>query len=570
MKAIPILVIAVVQGWLLYGLHYSLEHKSWPSTDTSALLALYALALFVPVALEIFASRLRQPFTWMVAATIAVVAGGLGAYTGWVAGPPGAGRFSFALVFALYAALFAAWFHALPFAQARARRGSWKFLYSDLFEFSWQNALLLAEAALFTGIFWMMLGLWAALFRVVEIKFFAELFSQPAFIYPVTSIAFGYAIYLIESHERIVVTLRRHLLGVFSWLLPLIALIAFMFVLALPFTGLQPLWKTGLASSLMLWLQFLFIYFLNAAYEDGQSEPRYPAWLKLAVRVATFALPVYAALCAYSLGLRVEQYGWTVARAWGAIGTFIMAAYAIGYAVAALRRSPWMGRIAPINVAIALMLIIVLLLATSPLLDPRRVAADSQVARLRAGTVTAAKFDYDYLRFELGRYGKDALAELARDANQEIAGLAAAALAKTQRHGEAGVPAEMIATRIELMPAGARLDPDFIQFLQAGAREKPSEHPRCLTQAKQDACLMLALDLNGDGRAEILTLNSYPNVVYSRVDGKWKGVAVLTGPLVKREPLEKAIGQGRVKAAPAPWQDLRIGDERYAVEGFRE
>src|SRR5581483_11811210 len=53
----------------------------------------------------------------------------------------------------------------------------------------------------------------------------------------------------------------------------------------------------------------LFIHFLNSAYQDGQAEPRYPEWLKLALRVAVFALPVYAALCAYSLGLRVAQHG---------------------------------------------------------------------------------------------------------------------------------------------------------------------------------------------------------------------------------------------------------------------
>jgi len=35
MAAIPILVIAVVQGWLLYGLHYSLDHKTWPATHAA-------------------------------------------------------------------------------------------------------------------------------------------------------------------------------------------------------------------------------------------------------------------------------------------------------------------------------------------------------------------------------------------------------------------------------------------------------------------------------------------------------------------------------------------------------
>jgi hypothetical protein len=565
MAAIPILVIAVVQGWLLYGLHYSLEHKTWPSTETSWLLALYAIALFVPVALEIFAARLRERLTWVLAAAIAAFTGGLSAYAGWVVDAPNPDRFNFPLLFALYGALFVAWLIALPFAQAWAQRGTWRVSYPDLFEFSWQNALLLAEAGVFTGVFWTLLVLWGALFKVVNISFFSELFAKPAFVYPITSIAFGYAIYLIESHEKIVVTLRRHLLGVFSWLLPLVAFIAVLFLLALPFTGLQPLWNTGRASSLMLWLQFLFIHFLNSAYEDGQSEPRYPAWLKLAVRIAVFALPIYAALCVYSLGLRVEQHGWTVARVWGAIATFIAALYGIGYAAAALRRSPWMGRVAPVNVGMAAVVAGVLLLATSPILDPKRLSVASQAERLRAGSISAAKFDYDYLRFDLGRYGKDALAELSRSPDKEIAGLASASLAKTARRGQPSVPPELLVSRIELYPEGAVLDPALINYLEAAVKTRQWDHPSCLNQAKQPACLMFALDLNGDGQPEILTFNSHPQAVYSKVEGQWKKIGNLVGSGVSAQQIGALIRQSNIKVEPTEWRDVSVGEMRFTL-----
>src|SRR5499427_5511573 len=432
MTAIPILVVALVQGVLLYGLHTAIDHKAWPATEPGWLFACYAVAIFVPVALEIFGARLRERFAWAVAAAIAIVAGGLAGYTGWVIDVPNTDRFD--VVLPLYAALFAAWFIALPFAQAWQRRSTWKVTYPDLFEFSWQNALLLAEAALFTGVFWILLWLWAALFNVVDIRFFSDLFSKPAFAYPVSAIAFGYAIYLIESHEKIVVTLRRHLLGVFGWLLPLVATIAVLFLLALPFTGLAPLWKTGHASPLMLWLQVLFVFFLNSAYEDGQAEPRYPGWLKLALRVAVFALPVYGLLCVYSLGLRVDQHGWTVSRVRAAIATFLAVVYGVTYAWAALKPAPWMGRLAAVNVVLAAITAGVLLLATSPILDPKRVSVASQMERLRSGAVAAAKFDYNHLRFNLGRHGLDALKELKAGTDKDVASLAAAALARTGRY----------------------------------------------------------------------------------------------------------------------------------------
>ncbi|HKA41108.1 MAG TPA: DUF4153 domain-containing protein [Burkholderiales bacterium] len=559
MAAIPILVIAVVQGWLLYGLHYSLEHKTWPATEPGWLVACYAIALFVPVSLQIFAGRLRERLTWLLAGGIAFIAGGLGGYGGWVAEP------EFGLLLTLYGALLLAWFIALPFVQARARRGTWRVSYPDLFEFSWQNALLLAEASLFTGVFWLLLFLWGALFKVIEISFFAELFNKPAFIYPVTSIAFGYAIYLIESHEKIVITLRRHLLGVFSWLLPLVALIAALFLLALPFTGLQPLWKTGHATALMLWLQVFFIHFLNSAYEDGQAEPRYPGWLKLVLRLAIFALPIYAALCAYSLGLRVDQHGWTVSRVWAAIGTFIAALYGVGYAAAALRRSPWMARMAPINVGLAAVVAGVLLLAISPILDPKRISSRSQVERLRSGAVAPAKFDYDYLHFELGRYGKDALAMLAKDPSKEVAELAAAALDKARRYGSASMTPEMMASRIHLHPAGTAIDPAFVKYLERAVREQRWQHPSCLSQIREEPCLMVALDLNADGSPEILTLGSYPQTVYGRVEGQWKMVGTLAGP-ANRQQAEAAIRQARVKGIPPLWLDVTVGDVRYTMQ----
>jgi hypothetical protein len=564
MAVVPILVIALVQGALLCFLHQSLEPKTWPSSDAASLLSLYAIALFVPTALEIFANRLEERLTWVLAGAIALIAGGLGAYAGWVADSADADRFP--VVAALYGALFVAWLIALPFAQAWARRGSWRVSYPDLFEFSWQNALLLSEAALFTGVLWLLLLLWGMLFKVVNISFFADLFVKPAFAYPVSAVAFGYAIWLIESHEKIVVTLRRHLLGVFGWLLPLVALIAVLFLLALPFTGLEPLWKTGHATTLMLWLQLAFIHFLNSAYEDGQAEPRYPAWLKLVLRVAVFSLPLYAALCAYSLGLRVEQHGWTVSRVWAAVATFVAALYAIGYALAALRRSRWMQDMARVNVGMAAVVAGALLLAISPILDPRRVSASSQVERLRSGAVTAAAFDYDYLRFGLGRYGREVLAGLSKGADREIAGLASAALAKSSRYAASSPTAEVLASRIRLYPKGTALDPDLIKYLEEAVRSKSWEHPVCLTQTKREACLMLAADLNGDGQPEILAFDTHPQAVYSKVSGKWKKVGNLVSGHPSRQQIDRLIRESRFKTEPPAWRDVSVGEVRYTVQ----
>jgi hypothetical protein len=566
MGAIRILAIAVFQGGVLWFLHHALDAKAWPATDGHWLLGLYAVAIFVPTALEIMANRLQSRATWLLAAAMALVAGALGAYAGWVTDVPSSERFRFEVLVGIYGALFGAWFIVLPFAQAWARRGTWRVAYPDLFELSWQNALLLLEAAVFTGVFWLLLLLWAQLFKVLDINFFAELFERPAFAYPASAVVFGYAIHLIESHERIVITLRRHLLGVFSWLLPLVALVAVLFMAALPFTGLEPLWRTGRATFLMLCLQFTFIHFINSAYEDGQTEPRYPGSLKLVLRLAVLTLPIYAALCAYSLGLRVEQYGWTVSRVWAAIATAIATVYAIGYAAAALRRGAWMCAIPRVNIGMAAVVAALLVAATSPILDPRRLSAESQAARLRSGSVTAVKFDYDYLRFQLGRYGNDLLAELAKG-RDDAAARASATLAKPHRYADARTaPPEDVASRIELHPGGVALDPAFLAYLKKDMGERPWENPSCLIREHQERCVMLALDLNEDGRPEFILVSGYVRWVYAEEKGHWRRVGVLSSAGSHRHALEPSVRAGRISTTPSLWRDVVIGRERYTIQ----
>ena len=52
------------------------------------------------------------------------------------------------------------------------------------------------------GIHWLLLFLWQALFHLLGIDY-RELFEEPVFIYPVTSLTFGCAMHLIGSIDRL-------------------------------------------------------------------------------------------------------------------------------------------------------------------------------------------------------------------------------------------------------------------------------------------------------------------------------------------------------------------------------
>jgi hypothetical protein len=447
--------------------------------------------------------------------------------------------------------------------------------YGEVFEAGWQNTLVVVQAGLFTGLFWALLWLWAALFDVVGIKEFERLFREPAFVYPVTSVTFGYAVSLAQSREGFVLLLRRHLFGVLAWLLPLVALIATAFLLTLPATGLAPLWKTGHATFLMLWLQVFLLFFFNAAYQDGAQPPGYPGWLRIALRASVLAVPVYASLSAYSLFLRIAQHGLSVDRIWAALFIAVIALYGLGYAYAAFRDGPWMEAIGRVNTAMAWVLVAMIVAVHSPLLEPKRLAAADQLSRLIEGRVAAAKFDYDYLRFSLGVFGDRALRELAagppghREA-AEIKRLAAAALAKGHRWEAPGPPHDLAAS-IEVLPRGASLDPELLAYFRQQADSSAGAGLVCL-RVSGIACVVLVVDLDGDGVAEVASVTGFPMNVYGRTTGGWRRVGELRPDAYTGDSQWlDSVRAGTPRISPSRWQVLEIGGRRlYLAESSPE
>lgn len=573
-----IVLVGLAQGLLLWLAHEAIAHNIWPATVTTARFVWFTLAIAMPPALQLLISgadgRRLTGFGLGLGAVLALLA----VYAGLSMPVTLAGDASGVVVpYAL--TLAAGWYVFLPFAQTWYASGRRVFPYTSLFEHAWNNFLVLGIAAAFTGIFHGLLALWGGLFKVLDIDFFAQLFSNRAFIYPVTGVVFGFAVWLARQRTSAVVATRRIILAVFSGLLPLLALIAVLFLAALPFTGLQPLWNTRHATPLMLSLQLLTILFLNAVYQDGSGEAPYRPWLRRAIQVAVVLLPVYTLLSGYALGLRIGQHGWSVDRVWAAILVVVAGLYAGGYAFAALRRhGAWMARMAPVNVGMAVLLMLLAVTANSPALDARRIAVHSQLGRLLAGKTDAEKFDYDYFRFELGRAGERALEQLRdiRDHAQAetIRKQAAAALAKTNRYSytpEAMSSVEQLAAHLVLYPSGRKFDRDFLQRLY---NWRTNEYPLTSCFVKGQTCPVLAIDLDGDRRDEYVLFHGmggsvYTMTVYARIDGGWKRVGSLRVPYSEREPaaqVEGALGRGEFKVLEPQWRDLRVGSRRYRFQ----
>jgi hypothetical protein len=97
---------------------------------------------------------------------------------------------------------------------------------------------------LFSLLFMAVLFLWGGLFNLIGIGIFSYLFRQDWFLIPAMTTAFSFAVITFRSLSNIVENVSRLLKTLLKFLLPILVSIIILFLLFLPFTGLQSIWDT--------------------------------------------------------------------------------------------------------------------------------------------------------------------------------------------------------------------------------------------------------------------------------------------------------------------------------------
>lgn len=575
-----ILIAAVIQGWSLYALHRAIDAHHWPATHLPWLLALYAVVFFVPTTVELMAEHAERSSLWVLSALLA----GAVFYFGWHHGAAVAdiGTHGFALFgdyFPLAFVLLVWWLVTLPFLQSRVATGQWQVDYARLFAFAWRNKITLAEAALFTVLFWLLLFLWQSLFSMLTIDFFRTLFEKPIFAYPVTAIVFGCALHLIGTIDSLVSAVLEQLLNVLKWLATVAGALLVLFTFALlgnlpelVFSG-----RRAVDAEWLLWLVAVIVLLLNAAYRDGTVERPYPRWISQTLRFAVPLTVVIAATALYALTVRRNHYGLTVERVWAFIVAGAALTYSVGYSIAALRRGQWLAMASRVNVVVAWALIVIIGAAMTPLLSPYHLAAISQYRLILQGGYAApsrspfGQSPFTYLASQTGNYGRRELERLAAlqgrpDADQ-IRDLATKALNESgpwviKLAPPAVTGADM--AKLPIYPAGHKLDPQLSQLLTADW----NDFNRFVGAASiAQTAAGVFVDLDGDGTDDFVLLVLGGGRVYQNRSGHWEYIGVLRsdGTAPSWNVLMKAFSDGKVTAAPHAWKDLLVGDHRYRV-----
>jgi len=570
-----VVLVSLVQALLLYLARIGHEHLWWWLSPYAPQVYWYTLILAVPTTMTLSVHRLDDRRFWQSALGVAIVYALLASWAAWsVTGAPGINIASVLAPFAITVggALFVAW----PFLQCRQENGRWRAAYPELFDHAWQNGLTLIVAFLFTGVCWVVLRLWAELFALVHIRFFKALFfDNRPFAYLASGLFAGLGILIGRTQQHPLRVARQILFAVCRGLLPLLALIALMFLASLPFTGLAPLWATRSAASLLLGLLLLLVVFVNAVWQDGVGVKPYPRPLRWLIEAALILSPLYAALALYALALRIGQYGWTDQRFWAVLAAVVLACHAVGYMATALRwKGEWLAWLPRVNVALAGVVIVLAILANSPALDPYRIAVASQIARLHNGRVAPGKLDVTELRFDSGRRGYRAAVALQHDPAMRADSAALAQLTHIVAHQQQrwltdaqqkrlAVPT-IAALRAQITLAPGAVAPDDAWYGVVLA-SKLAIAARCAVRGAD--CVVLTPDLRGDGTHQILlcALDTQVPVtcqLYARdAQVQWTPVESLTFPSWQPGAIaavQASLRAGRLQTQWPYWPDVKV------------
>ncbi|MBO9519292.1 MAG: DUF4153 domain-containing protein [Porphyrobacter sp.] len=325
---------------------------------------------------------------------------------------------------------------ALPLFQAGFHRRRFKTPYSEIYGHVWTDAISAAGALAFTGLSWLVLLLMSELFRLLKIDLLHDLMDKEWFGWTFSGLAAGAALGTIRNQLKVLATMQTVVLLVASLLAVPLAVGLVVFLLATAVSGPQVLWDaTRSATPLLLACAAGSFVLTNAiARQDDAAMTRSPVMRIAGLVLAAVILPL-AVFAAFSMGLRLNQYGLAPERLWGLVAIIVACVCGVAYWVAIVRgrKGEWPAQIRSATFNFALFVCGLAVFLALPILNFGAISTRSQVARLESGRVSPEKFDFAALRWDFGEPGKRALQKLAKSTDPVIQELARTELAQNAR-----------------------------------------------------------------------------------------------------------------------------------------
>lgn len=551
--------IGLIQGVMCYLLMTYLvpQNGNWLFYGMPATIALSSALLFTVVSF-------KQRVLWYWMALICVVVLAMGAWLKWhVEGSDkwalGEVLFAFGWRLILMAML------ALPWIQYQLHAAREQPRYPHFYSQLWLNTLTLLIVFISNGLFWLVLLLWSEMFKLVGITFFRTLFFESDwFVYVALGLITAFAVILARTQSRLVAAVQKLLTLIATGLLPLVALLALMFMLTLPFTGLEAISQRVSAAGLMSTLTLLLLLLMAIVREPQKEALPYPGALRCLIKCSLVVAPIYMLIAGWALWVRIQQYGWTPERLYGVLVVAVLLVWSFGYLVSVLLR----GR-NPLEIqgkvirGVSLLGLGLLILLMSPVLDVWRISVNSQMGLYYSGKIKPEQVSL-YMLARSGKPGHAALEALQkdeafnkdskrrRDLNFILQG---------ERDSIEKLTAKQLALKVLIAPGSKMPDDAFWAFM----KEQSYRISSCV---EQDACVLVDQDLNADGKPEqvLYAFGDGEGLVSGRQENKWASIASAQLPEgFNKEKLLQAVANHQLDSAPRSWRDITIDGTRLRM-----
>ncbi|HCL6632605.1 TPA: DUF4153 domain-containing protein [Citrobacter freundii] len=535
-------------GWLFYGM---------PATIaiTSALL------------LTVVSFKQRALWYWMALIFVVVLA--MSAWLKWQVEDSDKWRQHEVFMFYGWRLLLMAML-ALPWIQYSLRASRQQTRYAQFYTQLWLNTLTLLIVFISNGLFWLVLLLWSEMFKLVGIPFFSTLFFDTDwFGYVAFGLITALAVVLARTQSRLVTAVQKLLTFIATGLLPLVALLALMFILTLPFTGLEAISQRVSAAGLMSTLTFSLLLLMAMVGEPQKEALPYPGALRYLIKCALAVTPIYTLIAGWALWVRIQQYGWTPERLHGVLVVVVLLAWSVGYLVSILRRGYNPLEIqGKVILGVSLLALGLLVLLSSPVIDAWRISVNSHMGLYHSGKIKPDQVSL-YMLDHSGKPGRAALEVLQKDVafNQDSKRRRDLnSLLQGSRDPVKELTATQLVSKVVIAPGSEKPDDAFWTFVKA-------QGYRITSCAEQNACVLVSQDLNADGHPEqvLYAFGDGESLVFGMQKNKWDLLAVARLPEgFNKDKLLQAVANQQLGSAPRIWRDITIDGKRLPMTYYTE
>lgn len=459
---------------------------------------------------------------------------------------------------------------ALPWIQYSLHVSREQTRYPHFYRQLWLNALTLLIVFVANGLFWLVLLLWSEMFKLVGIPFFSTLFFDTDwFGYVAFGLITALAVVLARTQSRLVTAVQKLLTFIATGLLPLVALLALMFILTLPFTGLEAISQRVSAAGLMSTLTLLLLLLMAIVREPQKEALPYPGALRYLIKCSLIVAPIYMLIAGWSLWVRIQQYGWTPERLYGVLVVVVLLVWSFGYLASILRRGRNPLELqGPVILGVSLLALGLLVLLSSPVIDAWRISVNSHMGLYHSGKIKPDQVSL-YMLDHSGKPGRVALEALQKDVtfNQDSKRRRDLnSLLQGHRDPVKELTATQLVSKVVMAPGSQKPDDAFWAFVK-------TQGYRITSCAEQNACVLVSQDLNADGHPEqvLYAFGDGESLVFGMQKNKWDLLAVATLPEgFTKDKLLQAVANQQLGSAPRIWRDITIDGKRLPMTYYTE